>query len=118
MTWKRFRVGRGLASLACLLVGCGGTSSEPRTGSLTLCGEKVSELSVDGSRYQVKGARSCQGCQELLDTLKGYDCVSAMVTATGLYRNSGSFGKVGVYEGTLELESLQIHEWKSKKNGF
>ena len=118
MTWNRVRTGRGFVALAWLLAGCGGTSSEPRTGSLTLCGEKVSELSVDGLRYQVKGVKSCQGCQELLDPLKGYDCASAMVTATGLYRNSGSFGKVGVYEGTLELENLQIHEWKSKKNGF
>ncbi len=115
-TWAR--AVQGLAVMALWLAGCGGASSEPRTGSLTLCGEKVSELSADGLRYQVKGAKSCQGCQELQDTLKGYDCVSAMVTASGLYRHTGSFGKVGVYEGTLELERLEIHEWKSRKNGF
>lgn len=121
MAMDSTRVGawHGVAVLGLLLLaGCGGSSSEPQTGTLTLCRDKVAEMSVDGLRYQVKGARSCQGCQEVQDTLLGYDCVTLAVTAGGLFRRSGSFGKVGVYEGTLELESLQIHEWKVKRNGF
>lgn len=118
MTLNRLRTGCGLVGLAGLLAGCGDVSTEPRTGALTLCGDKVSEFSVDGLRYQVKGSKSCRGCQEVRDTLRGYDCVKLMVTASGLYRHSGSFGKVGVYEGTLELEGLEIHEWVSKRRQF
>ncbi|MEN9354686.1 MAG: hypothetical protein RL318_2011 [Fibrobacterota bacterium] len=107
-----------LAGLLWALSGCSGSTQGPQTGNITLCGDKVSEISVDGMRYHINDARSCQGCQELQDTLKGYDCVSVRAVASGTYHRNGSFGKVGVYEGQLDLTSLEILEWRSKKKHF
>jgi len=108
-----------LSVLALLgLEGCAGDSTEPQTGNVTLCRDKVAEMSIEANRYQLKGAESCQGCQELQDTLRNYDCISLRVTAGGTFHRGGSFSQVGVYEGTLDLNWLKILEWRAKRKQF
>lgn len=111
---------RGMLSMALLLGlgACAGDSTEPQTGNVTLCRDKVAEMSVEENRYQLKGAESCQGCQELQDTLRHYDCVSVRATAGGTFHRGGSFSQVGVYEGSLDLNWLKILEWRSKRRQF
>lgn len=114
----RWMASWSLLALPLLLAGCGGESTDPQTGNLTLCRDKVAEMSVEMNRYRIEGAESCQGCQELQDTLRNYDCVSARVTAGGTFRRGGSFSQVGVYEGSLDLHWIKILEWRSKRRHF
>jgi hypothetical protein len=115
------RYGFLAATLLLGLAACTGKDTqEPQTGNLTLCRDKVAELSLEETRFKIDGMENpdCAGCKVLRDSLADYDCVSVRATASGTFHHGGTFSQVGVYEGMLDISGLQILEWRSKRSHF